>query len=250
MQKFICFSLTRAILYSCNLLCYNEGSGHVLMWGMISKNNYESAILCKCIWELWRHARRSYFRRFHWIMSHSSSTQVGFPHPSTVPCEHGPKCCCRAVYCPWMDFNNNRRTSPDGCIPIILSLRTGLFYKARGFAWANFVHMRQPTPPPNDVLLASIVLLCFIEYTLKADTPDIWPKLNFCSHRRWAFLPYFLTSIQTPYLWYYWCTRQYGHVRAVFDSILNTFFFEFVQAQDLMGFVALGPRTPIFKNWV
>ena len=100
-------------------------------------------------WELWRHARRSYFRRFHWIMSHSSSTQVGFPHPSTVPCEHGPKCCCRAVYCPWMDFNNNRRTSPDGCIPIILSLRTGLFYKARGFAWANFVHMRQPTPPPN-----------------------------------------------------------------------------------------------------
>ena len=39
-------------------------------------------------------------------------------------------------------------------------------------------------------------------------------------------------------------------VRAVFDSILNTFFLEFVQAQDLLGFVALGPRTPIFKNWV
>ena len=38
--------------------------------------------------------RWSYFRRFHWIsrmalMSHSSSTQVGFPHPSrvTVPCD-------------------------------------------------------------------------------------------------------------------------------------------------------------------
>ena len=107
-----------------------------------------------------------------------------------------------------------------------------------------------PPLPPTYVLLASIVLLCFIEYTLKADTPDIWPKLNFCSHRRWAFLPYFLTSIQTPHLWYYWCTRQYGHVRAVFDSILNTFFLEFVQAQDLLGFVALGPRTPIFKNWV
>ena len=81
-----------------------------------------------------------------------------------------------------------------------------------------------PPLPPTYVLLASIVLLCFIEYTLKADTPDIWPKLNFCSHRLWAFLPYFLTSIQTPHLWYYWCTKQYGHVRAVFDSILNTFF--------------------------
>ena len=90
MQKFICFSLTRAILYSCNLLCYNEGSGHVLMWGMISKNNYESAILCKCIWELWRHARRSYFRRFHWISESFLFHSGGVSSPLqgvTVPCD-------------------------------------------------------------------------------------------------------------------------------------------------------------------
>ena len=159
MQKFICFSLTRAILYSCNLLCYNEGSGHVLMWGMISKNNYESAILCKCIWELWRHARRSYFRRFHWI-SESFLFHSGGVSSPLCTMWHGPQCCCRAVdlYCPWMDFINDRRTSPDGCKPIILSLRTGLFYKAREFAWANFAHMRQPTPPPN---VCTIGINCF-----------------------------------------------------------------------------------------
>ena len=117
MQKFICFSLTRAILYSCNLLCYNEGSGHVLMWGMISKNNYESAILCKCIWELWRHAQRSYFRRFHWISESFLFHSGGVSSPLDGP---GPQCCCRAVdlYCPWMDFINDRRTSPDGCKPM------------------------------------------------------------------------------------------------------------------------------------
>ena len=119
MQKFICFSLTRAILYSCNLLCYNEGSGHVLMWGMISKNNYESAILCKCIWELWRHARRSYFRRFHWISESFLFHSGGVSSPLDGTMWHGPQCCCRAVdlYCPWMDFINDRRTSPDGCKP-------------------------------------------------------------------------------------------------------------------------------------
>ena len=119
MQKFICFSLTRAILYSCNLLCYNEGSGHVLMWGMISKNNYESAILCKCIWELWRHARRSYFRRFHWISESFLFHSGGVSSPLDGAMRHGPQCCCRAVdlYCPWMDFINDRRTSPDGCKP-------------------------------------------------------------------------------------------------------------------------------------
>ena len=119
MQKFICFSLTRAILYSCNLLCYNEGSGHVLMWGMISKNNYESAILCKCIWELWRHARRSYFRRFHWISESFLFHSGGVSSPLDGTMWHSPQCCCRAVdlYCPWMDFINDRRTSPDGCKP-------------------------------------------------------------------------------------------------------------------------------------
>ena len=112
----------RAILYSCNLLCYNEGSGHVLMWGMISKNNYESAILCKCIWELWRHARRSYFRRFHWISESFLFHSGGVSSPLDGTMWHGPQCCCRAVdlYCPWMDFINDRRTSPDGCKPIIL----------------------------------------------------------------------------------------------------------------------------------
>ena len=113
---------------SCNLLCYNEGSGHVLMWGMISKNNYESAILCKCIWELWRHARRSYFRRFHWIsesfLFHSGGVSSPLQGDGAMRYGHirgyGPQGCCRAVYCPWMDFINDRRTSPDGCKPIIL----------------------------------------------------------------------------------------------------------------------------------
>ena len=103
--------------------CYNEGSGHVLMWGMISssKNNYESAILCKCIWELWRHARRSYFRRFHWISESFLFHSGGVSSPLDGTMWHGPQCCCRAVdlYCPWMDFINDRRTSPDGCKPII-----------------------------------------------------------------------------------------------------------------------------------
>ena len=93
-------------------------------------------------------------------------------------------------------------------------------------------------------------LFCFVLLNTRLKLIPPTYGLNFCSHRRWAFLPHFLTSIQTPHLWYYWCTKQYGHVRAVFDSILNTFFLEFVQAQDLLGFVALGPRTPIFKNWV
>ena len=125
----------------------------VRLRGMISKNNYESAILCKCIWELWRHARRSYFRRFHWISESFLFHSGGVSSPIyTAP---------NAVvdlYCPWMDFINDRRTSPDGCKPIILSLRTGLFYKAREFAWANFAHMRQPTPPPN---VCTIGINCF-----------------------------------------------------------------------------------------
>ena len=148
-------------------------------------------------------------------MSYSSCTQVGFPHPSRVrvPCDMALKAVAERY--------------------IVLG-------------WTSCI-CNSPPLPPTYVLLASIVLLCFIEYTLKADTPDIWPKLNFCSHRRWAFLPYFLTSIQTPHLWYYWCTRQYGHVRAVFDSILNNFFLEFVQAQDL-GFCGFGTKDPHFQK--
>ena len=153
MQKFICFSLTRAILYSCNLLCYNEGSGHVLMWGMISKDNYESAIL-------WRHARRSYFRRFHWIsesfLFHSGG--VSSPLQGDGAMRHGPKCCCRAVYCPWMDLSMVGRPLLRVQTNHLSSLRTGLFYKAREFEWANFAHMRQPTPPPN---VCTIGINCF-----------------------------------------------------------------------------------------
>ena len=194
-----------------------------------SKNNWVGHIVQMFLGIMTSRTARSYFKRFHWIssvilMSYSSCTQVGFPHPSrvTVPCD-------TAIYV-------------DTALKAVAERYIVL-------GWTSCI-CNSPPLPPTYVLLASIVLLCFIEYTLKADTPDIWPKLNFCSHRRWAFLPYFLTSIQTPHLWYYWCTRQYGHVRAVFDSILNNFFLEFVQAQDLLGFVALGPRTPIFKNWV
>ena len=81
---------------SCNLLCYNEGSGHVLMWGMISssKNNWVGHIVQMFLGIMTSRTARSYFKRFHWIssvvlMSYSSCTQVGFPHPSrvTVPCD-------------------------------------------------------------------------------------------------------------------------------------------------------------------
>ena len=76
--------------------CYNEGSGHVLMWGMISssKNNWVGHIAQMFLGIMTSRTARSYFKRFHWIssvvlMSYSSCTQVGFPHPSrvTVPCD-------------------------------------------------------------------------------------------------------------------------------------------------------------------
>ena len=70
-------------------------------------------------WELWRHARRSYFRRFHWISESFLFHSGGVSSPLNGTMWHGPQCCCRAVdlYCPWMDFINDRRTSPDGCKP-------------------------------------------------------------------------------------------------------------------------------------
>ena len=108
--------------------CYNEGSG--MFWCEVissSKNNWVGHIVQMFLGIMTSRTARSYFKRFHWIssvvlMSYSSCTQVGFPHPSrvTVPCDTALKGCCRAVYCPWMDFINDRRTSPDGCKPIIL----------------------------------------------------------------------------------------------------------------------------------
>ena len=134
------------LIWTPRVLCYNEGSGHVLMRGMISKNNYESAIL-------WRHARRSYFRRFHWI-SESFLFHSGGVSSMLLPSG-------RSI----LSLDGLHQWSADlswwvqtWCKPIILSLRTGLFYKAREFAWANFVHMRQPTPPPN---VCTIGINCF-----------------------------------------------------------------------------------------
>ena len=124
--------------------------------------------------------RWSYFRRFHWIsrimalMSHSSSTQVGFPHPSrvTVPCDTALKAVAeRYIVLGWtsmigrpllMGANQSSQLIKDCSILQSQGICVGEF---RAYATAHHV------------LLESIVLLCFIEYTLKADTPDIWPKL-------------------------------------------------------------------------
>ena len=90
---------------------------------------------------------RSYFKTFHWIsgvvlMSYSSCTQVGFPHPSRVrvPCDTALKAVAeRYIVLGW--------TSSMIGGPLLMGANqsswTGLFYKASEFAWANFVHLEE-----------------------------------------------------------------------------------------------------------
>ena len=74
------------------------------------------------------------------LASHSSSTQVGFPHPSTVPCDTAPNAVAeRYIVLGW--------TSSMIGGPLLMGANqsswTGLFYKASEFAWANFVHLEE-----------------------------------------------------------------------------------------------------------
>ena len=104
-----------------------------------------------------------------------------------------------------------------------------------------------PPLPPTYVLLASIVLLCFIEYTLKADTPDIWPKL--LQPPAMGFFTVFpdkypdttlVVLLMYKTIWTCAC-RFWQHFEYIFFYLYK---------HKTLGFVALDPRTPIFENWI
>ena len=154
MQKFICFSLTRAILY--RAIYFVTTKAAAMFWCEVWYHHLkitESAILCKMLLGIMTSRARSYFRRFHWIsrmamMSYFSCTQVGFPHPSrvTAPCDTAidvdtalEAVAERYIVLGW--------TSSMIGGPLLMGANqsswTGLFYKASEFAWANFVHLEE-----------------------------------------------------------------------------------------------------------
>ena len=103
-----------------------------------------------------------------------------------------------------------------------------------------------PPLPPTYVLLASIALLCFIEYTLKADTPDIWPKL--LQPPAMGFFTVFpdkypdttlVVLLMYKTIWTCAC-RFWQHFEYIFFGICTS--------TGLIGFCGFGPKDPHFQK--
>ena len=177
MQKFICFSLNRAMFVRSTLLRqWRRPDFGCEIWYLeparvsrdlldhldtintdYSYSHMSRPCLLQSILGIY-YVTHYYFIRFHWI-SHGLHCRPwlvillalmwGFPTPlGDGAMRHGSQCSYRAVYCPWMTSSMIGRPLWWVQTNHLSSLWTGLFYKARCVGEFR-AYMKQPDSSPN-----------------------------------------------------------------------------------------------------